>query len=359
MLCAFLPTPTITKQAPQMEGAGLLLHALITSPAETLERLEKCCADACNLVATDASSFISAFKLAHEAGARQCGASVNKTAKFIAAVREGLRNVAAALDAIASLCVSAMAFQDVEVVKAAVEEGRRGRQLLLSLQAANEAVYHHHWVSEMANVGGLEHHLKQCVDVPTFGDCELVCEVDKGKPNRATRLPRGRHSFTLHANVMRRPKHWRWPERPEVLEVSDASEHLTVFPLLPDEVAVDIHGDATVMWTCTQHPDGCGVVVDYAASPEPASVEIVVQVLGSVVYNQSLVNSLVHVLLNPCLVMLAYGFCTCRHRAGAQQPAFGNGRLRLLQICRVLAWPYLVAASRWLSQRPIWCEFLT
>ena len=293
-----------------METTGFLLHALTTSPTETLERLEKCCADSCDAVATDTSCFIGAFKLAH----RQCGASVRTAAKSITALREGLRNVAAALDAMASLCASAMVSDDVEAVKAALEEGRRGRQLLLNLQAANDAVYHH-WVSaeldagvevcEIADVGASESHLRQWVDVATLNDCQLVCEVNTCKPNRAACLPRGRHSFTLYASL--RPKHWCWHGRSEG---SDESELFTIFPLPPDEVVVNFHGDDTATWSCTRHPDGCGVVVDYTASPEPDRVEITVHVLGSAFYNQRMVNSYWH-LLRLCLFggALCCGIC--------------------------------------------------
>ena len=274
------PPPHNYMQTHDMESTGFLLHSLITSPVETLEMLEMCCAESCDLVAMDVSSAIATVKLAHAAGVRQCGASVQTATKSIAAVREGFGNVAAALNAAASLCASAMAFEDVEAVKAAVEEGRRGRQLLQNLQA----VSHQHWVSEMEDVGGLETHFKQLLDLPTLNDCELVCQVDKDKPNRAARLPRGRHSFTLHINVM------VCPERSEGCE---EEQFVALFPLLPDDVVVNIRGDATATWACTQHPDEFGVVVDYTASPEPDSVEITAHVLESFVCNQTLVNSLV------------------------------------------------------------------
>ena len=164
----------------EMENAGLLLDALVASPVRTLERLEQHCHHSCQVVGMDVSSAIGALRLARESGVRRCHTLVNTTAKFVAAVREGFRNAAAGLDAVASLCASAMAFHDAGAAKAALAEARRERQLVSDLQAATD-VRSHYWAVDVHDAGVLEHHFKQCVDVPIFHDCQFVCEVDKGK----------------------------------------------------------------------------------------------------------------------------------------------------------------------------------
>ena len=52
---------------------------------------------------------------------------------------------------------------------------------------------------------------------------------------------------------------------------------------------VSVDGDNTATWTCTQHPDECGVVVTYTADPEPEHVDITVHVLGAAVFNRRMV----------------------------------------------------------------------
>ena len=339
-----------------MANADFLLDAFVATPAETLEWLEQYFHDSCDVVVTEASSVISALKLTHNLGVRQCRASVDATAKSIAAVREGLRGASAALNATAALCASAMAFHDLNTVKAALEEGRRGRQLVLNFQAATDAFYHNLAMLRLdvdvdvdgGGAGGLEEdatgilfedvvvrerYFKQWVDISTSDGCGFVCKID----NRLACFPRGRHSFTLHANIMSRSE-------PGCELVDSGPGPLTALPLVPADVIIDIHGDASATYTCTRHPDGCGVVVAYTVAYGPDDVEIVVRVLGAAVFTQCLVITILRVraYVRVCIAFAAphvHGcvlFPSCRYPASVQQLAFAHACLRSRSIFNFL-----------------------
>ena len=279
-----------TAQKSAMANTTFLLDALVASPAETLAWLKVCCAHSCDLVATDVSSAVATVNLAHNLGIKQCRALAHTEAKAIAAARESCRNVAAGLDAIASLCASAMSAQDVQGIKPALEEGRRGRQLVLALQP----VKHRCWLAGLdADAGGrelklegisvgvgagpddavaLDVYFKQWVDVPTLDGYQFVCVVDKGKDPAC--WPRGQHSFTLHVNVM-----------------AVDSTLVAVLRLPPEAAAVAMHGDDTATWTCAQHPDGFGIEITYTAAAQAAEVEIAVYALGAAVFYRRLVSA--------------------------------------------------------------------
>ena len=254
-----------------MANATFLLDALVAQPAETVAWLERCLHDSCDAVASDVASAITALKLARDSCARQTRALVRTAAKFVTASREGLRNVAAALDAIASLCGSALASS--HGIEAALEEGRRGCHLVLELQqAANPCWSADSDMNVDADAGGLD--FGQWVDIVALDGCQFACVVDKGKDKDNFSWPRGRHSFTLHASA-----------------TTPDSTLPAQFWLPPDAVAIHIHGDDTAActWTCAQHPDGRGIVATYTADPQAAKVELTVHVLGTAVFTQRLV----------------------------------------------------------------------
>ena len=233
--------------------------------------LEKCFQDSCDAVATDVASAIAAVNLACDLGIKHCRALVHTAAKLATAAVEGFRNVAAGLDSIASLCASAMAttVDSIEAsFAAALEEGRRARQLHLNFQAVN----HRRWLAELdvdADAGGLD--FKQCVDVPSLDGCQFVCAVDKDKD---LTWPRGQRAFTVRVDVM-----------------TPYSALVAALHPPPDAVTVGIHGDDTATWTCAQRPDGCGIVVAYTAGLQAAEVELTVHVyvLGTAVFTHRLV----------------------------------------------------------------------
>ena len=257
-----------------MANATFLLDALVAQPAESAAWLERCLHDSCDAVATDFASVITALKLARDSCARQTRALVRTAAKFVTASREGLRNVAAALDAIASLCGSTPVGDVEAAIAAALEEGRRARQLALDLQqAANPCWSADSDMNADADAGGLD--FGQWVDIVALDGCQFACVVDKGKDkDKGLTWPRGRHSFTLHANAM-----------------TPDSALPAKFWLPPDAVAMNIHGDdtATCTWTCAQHPDGRGIVATYTAASQAAEVQLTVHVFGTAVFTQRLV----------------------------------------------------------------------
>ena len=262
-----------TKRLP-MANTTFLLDALVVQPAETLAWLQVCCDHSCDAVASDVASAMTALNLTRDLGIKQCRTSARAQAKLATAALEGLRNVAAALDAIASLCASAMAASadSAEAAfAAALEEGRRARHLVLALQG----VHCHGWSVESdvnADVGELGLHFQQWVDIAALAGCQLACVVDQDKDKGLT-WPRGQHSFTLHANVM----------TPDLTT-------LPTFWLPHGAVTVDIHGDDRATWTCAQHQDGCGVVITYTAAWECAEVQLTVHALGAAMFTQRLVG---------------------------------------------------------------------
>ena len=259
-----------------MATATFLVDALVAQPAETAAWLEQSLHSSCDAVASDVASAITALKLARDLGIKQCRASALAQTKLGTAAVEGSRNVAAGLDAIASLCGSALtSSHEIKAAKAALEEGRRGRHLVLELQqAANPC-----WSADSdmnvdadADAGGLD--FGQWVDVQILDGCQFACVLDKGKDKDNFSWPRGRHSFTLHASA-----------------TTPDSTLPAQFWLPPDAVAIHIHGDdaATCTWTCAQHPDGRGIVATYTAASQAAEVELTVHVFGTAVFTQRLV----------------------------------------------------------------------
>ena len=282
--------------------AGFLREALVTSPVETSAWLQMCCANSCDVVATDVASAIAAVRLAREFSATQCRASARAQAKLATAAVEGLRNVVAGLDAVTSLCASAMASADnAKATNAGLEEARRACQLVLDLQSATDGLHHPWSVAgldvdlhgqvgaastlervELADAGVLlELHFKRWLDVlPSNDDCRFTCVVDKGNVHAC--WPRGRHSFTLHANAT------VWSTF-DGLESAAHSEFMAPFTLLAQHVQVSVDGDPTATCTLAQHSDECGVIATYTADPKPDQVEITVHVLGSAVCKRRLV----------------------------------------------------------------------
>ena len=295
-----------------MENRGFLLDALLTCPAETSAWLQTCTEDSCERVAADVASAITSLKLAQESGVRQCRASVRTAAKFVTASREGLRNVAAALDAIASLCASALASShEIEAAKAALEEGRRGRTLASDLQQAAKPC----WSAELdvdadADAGGPD--FKQWADIVALDGRQFVCAVDndRGKDTACATWARGQHSFIVRVNVM----------------TVDLKKILAVLHLPPDAVTVGIHGDDTATWTCAQHPDGRGVIATYTAAPQAVEVELTVHVLRTAVFTQRLVmewEGRIRIFCATCVGFIV-PLVVCRHLASVQGPAVSN-----------------------------------
>ena len=117
-ICFGVYPPKHHKSAP-MANATFPLDALVASPPESLAWLEQCFQDSCDAVASDIASAIAAVNLARDLAIKQCRTSARAHAKSVTATHEGLRNVAVALDAIASLCAST----SVDDAEAAVKAG--------------------------------------------------------------------------------------------------------------------------------------------------------------------------------------------------------------------------------------------
>ena len=310
----------------KMDTGAFLCDALVTSPVETMEWVELCFLHSCELVTKDVCSAIGTLQLARASAVAQCRALVDPTVKLIAALHERLRNVAANLDAVTNLCTSAMVLEDARGVKAAVEEGRRGWQLSLDLQAAT-AVWFTYWAVQGLDMslglgsfgdGGV---FEQLVHVPTFNDCAFVFKIDKGKP--AACLPRGQHSFTLHVDVSTRTKSgWSFEGEVDKLQASGSLQ------LRPEHVAVSVYGDGSATYTCAQHSDKCGVVVAYAAAFKPAHVQIIARVLGVQVCNQRLVTpiSLISYEMAACTKACLPCLSVCRSLANVPQKEFSGAR---------------------------------
>ena len=319
-----------------MATATFLLDALVASPTETLAWLEQCCADSCELVAMGVASVIVAMNVARESDITQCRALARAQTKLATATLEGLRNVAAGLDAIASLCASATAStpaNNVEAATAALAEGRRGRRLVLDLQADWDAMPNHCWSTlSLTDVGALDVYFNQWVDVPTLDGCQFICVVCKDKYVHmpAECWPRGQRAFTLRVNVI----------------TVRSKEILAALRLRPDAVAVAVHGDDTATWTCAQCPDECGILVTYTAASQVAEVELTVHVLGTAVYKCRLVS-------RECLMILSTFICVsgrafiCRHPASAQGPAVSNVRFRWIPTLQHMPWRCGMTASHW------------
>ena len=257
-----------------MANTTFLMDALVARPAETLTWLQACFDRSCERVAVDVACAIAAVNLARDSCVRQCRASARAQAKLATAAHEGFLNVAAGLDAIASLSASALAstldgVEDAGKVKAAFAEGRRGLQLRVTFQA----VKYRRWSVESdvdVDAGGLD--FKRWMDVPTLDGCQFVCAVDKDNdkdvPAACVSWPRGQRVFTVRVNVM-----------------TPVSTLLAVLHLPPEAVTVGIHGDDTATWTFT----GSHIVVAYTAVSQAVEVELAVHVLGTTVFTQRLV----------------------------------------------------------------------
>ena len=117
-----------------MQKTDLALDALVMDPEGMLARLERACEESCSVLGTDVAIAVNSFKLALTASAATYCASVATAVKSISAIREGLKNVSAGMDALTSLCGCALFSNDAIASRAALTEASRGLRLLLALQ---------------------------------------------------------------------------------------------------------------------------------------------------------------------------------------------------------------------------------